>query len=126
MSSPFGFLQNATLSIPVTTDAMGVDPTTGNVLPQTEILLVKAYLKPDRRPRGIFYPGIDETEEPMKGYSVEPQQLPDTVKSYTKVEAVISGIKGIFTLILPTPEPTAPIVNPVTGIPITGLFKRQV
>jgi len=77
MSSPFP--ANAILIFEVPTDEFVTDEL-GNLKPEKKEVTIQAYLRADskgsKQPRDDLHIGVDESEELMKGYAVEPQILP--------------------------------------------------
>lgn len=122
MASPLSIIANATLVFQVPTGAMGTD-SLGNPRPETEPQTVSAYLKNDRRPRHLYYPGADESQVPMVGYLVEPQTVPDTLKHGAVALCTIAEQQGDFELHLPAPS--IDLVRQELGDKIYGLFKRR-
>ncbi|MBW4692205.1 MAG: hypothetical protein KME27_10610 [Lyngbya sp. HA4199-MV5] len=127
MASPFP--SNAVLTFSVATGAIATDPRTGNKQPATLTVTVKAYLKPDSRPRGLFYPGIDESDEPLSGRLTNPSTVPNGVGHLSKGWAVITDPvtkdtqSGWFTLYRGTPSPFG--VEAALGAKVSGIFRAQ-
>lgn len=129
MASPFP--ANAVLVFQVSDGTMTTDPKTGNKKPGTEAIELKAYLNSDSRPRGLFYPGLDEAEEPLRGYIVEApdgsSNLPSGIGHLSKGQVTITDPvtgatkSGIFTLYRGTPSPFG--VEAATGAKISGVFR---
>jgi len=127
MASPFP--ANAILIFEVPTDEFVTDEL-GNLKPKIREESVKAYLTADsrsdsmasKRPRDDLHIGVDESEELMKGYAVEPQFLPKGVR---RARATISGVEGTLALILITPSPFVEIIKEAIGQEVVGIFKRQ-
>lgn len=122
MASPFP--PNAVLTFSVTS-GFATDPKTGNKVPVATTIEVEAYLKSDSRPRGLFYPGIDEQEEPLVGRAIE--ELPDGVANLSKAWATLTdpvtgkAQTGRFTLYRGTPSAFG--TESVLGPKISGVFR---
>jgi hypothetical protein len=124
MTSPLALslLTKTTLTFQVS-DGTLVTDALGNPTPNLQPLVVVAYLKNDGRPKHIFYPGADEDQLPLTGYFVEPQRVPDGLKSQAIATCVFQEQAGEFELHLPAPS--IEIVRDLLGDKIYGLFRRR-
>jgi len=107
MTSAIAFLANATAVFDVPTAGTITDPTTGNVVPNTETVTVSLYL---RNAGGIspssgtggglpsldVFPGVGVEDESFEGYAVSPQALDSRI---------VPGIKGTITFGSDAPTP---------------------
>jgi hypothetical protein len=121
MPSPFP--ANATLTFQIAGPGLVTD-TKGNKVPASyEPLELEAYLKPDGRPRTIYYPGIDDSEEPLTGRLIEPPppKLPN--KGTIEIREVSRTRQGTFKLVHPTQSPFG--VNEILGDRIYVVFRQQ-
>ncbi|GEM_PF-2840520 len=127
MGSPFP--ANAALTFSAAIGPLTTEPRTGARVPGALTIEVKAYLKPDNRPRGLFYPGIDEAEEALTGRFVNPSTVPTGVGHLSKAWAVITDPvtkqtqAGWFTLYRGTAGPFR--VEASLGAKVTGVFRAQ-
>lgn len=133
MASPFP--ANAVLTFAIAT-GITTDSRSGNKIPITEEISFKAYLKSDYAPRGVYRGsetagGLDEAEEPLRGYVVEApdgsSNLPAGIRHLAKGAAILTDPvtgeqrSGIFTLFRQTPSPFG--VEASTGAKISGIFR---
>src|SRR5579885_3107981 len=127
MGSPFP--ANAVLTFSVATGPLVTDPRTGAKVPAVLPVTVKAYLRSDTRPRGLFYPGIDEADEPLSGRFVDPSTVPDGIGQLSKAWAVITDPvtqktqSGWFTLYRGTASPFG--TEAALGAKVSGTFRVQ-
>lgn len=123
MASPFP--ANAILIFEVPTNEFVTDEL-GNLKPGIRNVTIQGYLRADSKKgkqlRDDLHIGVDESEELMTGYAVEPQFLPKGVR---RAKATISGVEGVLTLILIAPSPFVEIIKEAIGDEILGIFKRQ-
>jgi hypothetical protein len=77
MSSALAFLANATATFDVPTAGTVTDPTTGNVVPNTESVTVTLYLRGTggAAPSLAEFPGVGVEDDVLEGYAVSPQAL---------------------------------------------------
>lgn len=124
MASPLvlPLLTKTTLTFTVNDGTMSTD-SLGNPSPNTQELVVIAYLKNDGRPKHIFWPGADEDQLPLQGYFVEPQTVPANLKSGAIALCSFQEQQGEFELKLPAPS--IAIVRNLLGDKIYGLFRRR-
>lgn len=124
MPSPFASLENATLTFSLSSQSMEIDEW-GNRLPVQEDLVVRCWLAVDSN--GSFVgdyamPGVDESEQTLKGYCIDPMFLPDLITHGSEAIAIIGSTKGRFILY----RGLDGIATPVTGSSLKGVFRRQV
>jgi len=106
--SPLTKYANATLVFQVPTGQLAVDAHTGNQMPATQTVTIKAWLKPATSagmagyPTGVNFPGADEGSERLTGRCVLPLDLPLGIGHLSKG--------------------TCTITNPTTGRKQTGTF----
>ena len=124
MPSPFASLENATLTFKSSSQSMEVDEW-GNRLPVQEDLVVRCWLAVDSKGGSVqdyAMAGVDESEQTLKGYCVDPMFLPDVIAHGSEAIATIGSAKGRFILY----RGIEGIATPVTGSPLNGIFRRQV
>lgn len=129
MASPFaGLAENATLKFTIATGALVEDPITLNQNPVLKTVTCTAFLKVDSRPRSVleqFYPGLDQFDNPLAGYLVNPMLLPKGISNKAVAQATIGDRVGIFVLCLPVQSPFQ-LVTDILGHKIFGTFREQV
>lgn len=85
---------NATITV-VSTRTWEVDPTTGNLTEGSSIeVAIRAVLSPASRPDSQLLPGIDQKNQLLKGFLVEPKTMPEGVTNLTK--GAIAFDNGFF------------------------------
>lgn len=70
MTSALSALANASATFTVAATGVVTDPTTGNVLPRSETVVVPLFLKSDRV-TGTAFPGVEVQEIVYDGYAIE-------------------------------------------------------
>ncbi len=124
-TSPFAFLENATLTFKVSSQLMEVDEW-GNRLPIQQELVFRCWLKEDNSYSGhtnideSIYPGISDSYQNVKGYCIEPRFLPESITHLSEAIAVINGQVGRFVL----RRGIDGMATYITGSPIRGVFRR--
>lgn len=126
MSSPFASLENASLIFSVPSQQMDADEW-GNITPVADKLTVRCWLSATALPGqkavvDVVLPGVDESAQNLKGYCIEPMFLPDYITHGSEAIATIGSEKGRFILY----RGLDGIATPVTGSPLSGVFRRQV
>ena len=125
MGSPFKGFENATLILEVPGDS--VVKVNGNWVPETTEQAYTANLKPSN-PRVRNEGGINGSDIFLRGYLIEPQWLPNTVKLPLKVSCTItmqnSGTQTGILKISATPS-SGFGVESVTGQKIEGYLDLE-
>ena len=119
--SPFLGRDNAILTFNVSTGKMKYN-SRGNAIPETEEITVKCYLISNKKSQ-IYEPGVDQNQERMNGYAVEPMHLPPEIQDGDKAKAKIGNYTGDFILKLDTIE--TPEFLREAGTKFSGVFIRH-
>ncbi len=122
MTSPMLILENAKLTFRRATGDT-TDPNTGNVIEsQVELLEARAYIKRSTNQRQEK-PGADTNSFRVKGYTIEPMNLPEwCVNAQAKVPCWIKGVgNGLFQW-EPKIHVAKDIVEAAAGTQIQGTF----
>lgn len=124
MPSPFpALVHNSTLTFAAETGELVTDIDTGNQYPQRASTDIICYLKEDSKPKALYYPGIDASEQLFEGYCVNPMTLPPGVNHGDVATATINGTEGTF--VLEESVGQLELVKQIAGAKIRGEFRRN-
>jgi hypothetical protein len=123
-NSPFDGRQNAYLTFEVAS-TRSTDPATGNRLKlEPQQVEIQAMLSEEKEPEVGRSPGVDGQAIYLEGRAVNPTELPATIRPNTWAEAIWSGNRGRFYLLLTGRSVWG--VEAATGDKIRGWFVAKV
>ena len=91
VASALASLVNSTVVFTVPAAGVSVDPTTGNVLPNTEDLTYTVFLRKLFTEQTTGYPGVDTRSAVYEGYCIEPNVLDARVRGGTPASLAFAG-----------------------------------